>query len=304
MTVTEREAPPPGPGQVAIDVTHAGLGFVDALFASGFAQVELPFVPGLEAAGTVCALGEGAGGLSVGQRVAALPISTSGACAEVVTVPAELAVPVPESLDGAVAAAACTNTVTALVALGRLGGIEEASVLVHAGVGGVGSQFGQVARLLGAARVAAVVGSHEKARAAKDLGYDAVYLREDLAAVPAGSWDLVVDPVGGGATGKALEHLAQFGTLLRVGNASGAPAVPLDSMEVWLRGLRVEGFNLGAWTAARPREVGADLRRALELVASGEVRVEVTRQVPLEQAGYALQEVLDGATRGKIVAVV
>nr|WP_228069490.1 zinc-binding dehydrogenase [Actinomyces bowdenii] len=304
MALTERQTPEPGPGQVTVEVSYAGIGFVDGLFASGFASVPLPFVPGLEVAGRVRAVGEGVIGLSVGEGVAALPIKTSGGYAEVVAVDAGLVAPIPEGLDPATAAATCTNTVTALAALRRLGDITGARVLVHAGVGGVGSQFGQVARVLGADRVGAVVGAKDKARAAADLGYDDAYLRADMTSVPEGAWDLVIDPVGGVATSAGLAQLAAYGTLLRIGNASGAPAVPIDSTDLWLRGVAVAGFNLGAWTALHPQEVGADLRRALDLVAAGRVRVEVTRQVPLERAGHALQEVLDGATRGKVVAAV
>ncbi|RJF43773.1 NADPH:quinone reductase [Actinomyces sp. 2119] len=303
MTVTEHDVPRPGSGQVAIDVTHAGLGFVDGMFASGFMRMPLPYVPGLEVVGTVRALGEGVDGPEPGHQVAALLMPGGRGCGDVVVAPADLVVPVPADLDPVTAAATCTNTITALAALERIGSLGGARVLVHAGVGGVGSQFGQVARVLGAEHVGAVVGSPSKAQAATALGYDAVYLREDMAQVPTGAWDLVVDPVGGGATRAGLEQVAAFGTLLRVGNASREEPVQIDSLDLWLRGVAVVGFNLGGWALGYPAQTGSHLRRALELVANETVRVEVTRQVPLAQAGNALQDVLDGRTRGKVVAV-
>lgn len=312
MEVIQRPVPLPGPGEVSVEVSHAGVGFIDGLFATGFGGVPLPFVPGLEVAGTIRALGEGVSGFGIGQRVAALTITTSGGYADVVVADARLVAPIPEGLDAATAAATCANTVTAVSALSLLSGgatgdagddgvLAERSVLVHAGVGGVGSQFGQVARALGAARTAAVVGSQSKAQVAERLGYDESFLRDRLQTIPDGSWDIVVDPVGGAATTAGQRHLAPFGTLLRVGNASGADPVAIDSMQLWLTGTSVSGFNLGAYTGAHPDRVGADLRRALDLVASGQVTVDVSRHVTRAQAPDALADVLAGATTGKVV---
>ena len=240
-------------------------------------------------------------GFAVGDRVAALTITTSGGYSDVVTAAAPLVAAIPAGLDPATAAATCTNTVTAVAALQRVSEPTGRSVLVHAGAGGVGYQFAQVARVLGASHVAAVVGSAAKADEATHLGYDAVYLRHHLDEVPTQAWDVIVDPVGGAATQAAADHLAPFGILLRVGNASGAEAVGVDSMRLWLSGTTVAGFNLGAYTAAHPEQVGRHLRHSLTLVADGSVAVPVTRQVSLPEAKHALSDVLAGTTTGKVV---
>ena len=297
MKILERPRREPSSGQVRIGVSHAGMGFIDALFSTGFGRVELPFIPGLEVVGTVTGVGEGVGTVSRGDSVAALTMPGGGFSQEVI-VDSRLVVPLPPGLSAATAAATCTNTTTAVSALARVDALSDAAVLVHAGAGGLGSQFGQVARLLGASRTGAVVGSQAKARCAAALGYDDVYLRDDLDRVPEHAWDVVVDPVGGEATRMAARHLARFGTLLRVGNASGAPAVDIDSLGLWLTATTASGFNLGA---ANPEAVGADLHRALTLVASDRVRVDVTRRVSLEEARSALADLLAGGTTGKTV---
>lgn len=300
MKILERPRREPSSGQVRIGVSHAGMGFIDALFSTGFGRVELPFIPGLEVVGTVTGVGEGVGTVSRGDSVAALTMPGGGFSQEVI-VDSRLVVPLPPGLSAATAAATCTNTTTAVSALARVDALSDAAVLVHAGAGGLGSQFGQVARLLGASRTGAVVGSQAKARCAAALGYDDVYLRDDLDRVPEHAWDVVVDPVGGEATRMAARHLAQFGTLLCVGNASGAPAVDIDSLGLWLTATTASGFNLGALAAANPEAVGADLHRALTLVASDRVRVDVTRRVSLEEARSALADLLAGGTTGKTV---
>lgn len=301
LELQQRPIPQPGAGQVLIRVSHAGIGFVDGLFARGFGQVALPHIPGLEAAGTVVSLGDGVADLTIGQSVAALLITTGGGYAEHVLADARLVTPIPEGMDPAIAAATCTNTVTALAALGQLGPVEGARVLVHAAAGGVGAQFGQVARHLGAATVVGVVGSESKRTTAMALGYDQALLRQDLPRRQPGGWDLIIDPVGGEATAHALDQLAPMGTLLRVGNASGADAVAIDSMALWLQSIGVRGFNLGAFTTLHPERAGTHLRRAIDLVGSGAVAVDVTRRVSFDEASVALGDVLAGRSTGKAV---
>ncbi|MEV1171205.1 zinc-binding dehydrogenase [Nonomuraea sp. NPDC049784] len=94
------------------------------------------------------------------------------------------------------------------------------SVLVHAAAGGVGSQLGQTARLLGAGRVVGSVGSPAKIETAQAFGYDEVVLREQIAEV--GQFDVVVDLVGGPARRSSLDLLAPMGRMVVMGNASGA----------------------------------------------------------------------------------
>ncbi|MEU4232048.1 zinc-binding dehydrogenase [Nonomuraea sp. NPDC026600] len=196
----------------------------------------------------------------------ALTIVGSGGYAEVVTTSAELVSP----LDGydlglGIAAALPSNSTTALLVLDRVARIEPGeNVLVHAAAGGVGSQLGQAARLLGAGRVVGTVGSPAKIEKARAFGYDEVVLREQVA--EAGRFDVVVDMVGGAAR----------------------------------RTSTVSGFNLAAFSAAFPTEAGRALHRAVAAAASGELRVQV-ESLRLEQAAEAHRRIESGRTTGKLL---
>jgi NADPH:quinone reductase len=99
---------------------------------------------------------------------------------------------------------------------------EGEAVLVHAAAGGVGSQLGQAARMLGASRVVGTVGSVDKVEVAKSFGYDEVVVRERLgeASADLGKFDIVVDPVGGASRRLSYEALNLGGRLIAMGNAS------------------------------------------------------------------------------------
>ncbi|MGW4275808.1 quinone oxidoreductase family protein [Streptomyces seoulensis] len=300
LRVAGRPVPQPGPGQVTVDVAYAGANFAEILYRRGVVDVPLPFVPGIEVAGRVRAVGEGVGHLAVGQPVAALTIVDSGGYAEVAVTSADLVAP----LDGLglpmdVAAALPSNSTTAFLVLDRVARIEPGqSVLVLAAAGGVGSQLGQAARLLGAGRVVGAVGSAAKIDAARSFGYDEVVLRERLA--DAGEFDVVIDMVGGPARRAGLGRLAPMGRLVVMGNASGAADVGVPANELWFTNKTVSGFNLAAFAAAFPEETGRALRRAVAAAAAGELRIR-TEDLPLERAAEAHRRIESGATTGKLV---
>ena len=339
----EAPAPEPGPEDVVLDVEYAGVGYIEALLAGGLIDLPLPYVPGLEAVGRVRSLGSRTAdtrsqtdaranadseagpdadgeadadveaGLSSpglhsplkpGDPVVALTINRGGAYGQVAVTNANLVAPLPPGMDPALAAAVPANTTTALVALERIAHLKPGEhVLVHAAAGGLGSQFGQIARLLGAARTVGVVGSEAKRRAALDLGYDEVWLRSELGDAAGGQFDVVVDPVAGPARQTSLDLLRLGGRLLAVGDAAQAGDPMVSSNSLWLRGVGVLGFNLGAFTAANPRTTGVYLRRALNLAASGEVTVHIAERAPIREAPRVLADMAAGATVGKAVLV-
>lgn len=302
----ETSDPTPADGQIAINVHYAGASYVEALFAGGFVPtIPVPWVPGLEASGTVRAYGEGVtehDGLEIGTPVAAFTVTDSGGYGQIAVTNAHLVAPIPEGLDAATAAAVPANTTAALIALERLAQVQSGqSVLVQAAAGGLGSQLGQVARYLGASRVVGVVGSEQKRHAALELGYDEVILRDDLAEQEPDQFDIIVDPVGGPTRARCVDLLRVGGRLLVVGDAAQAGDQLISSNDLWLGGKSVMGFNLGALTAAQPELVGTYLRRALQLVADGEVKVQVTDVVPITQAPSVLVRLRAGSTVGKTV---
>ena len=242
--------------------------------------------------------------LKPGDPVVALTINRGGAYGQVAVTNANLVAPLPPGMDPALAAAVPANTTTALVALEHVAHLKPGEhVLVHAAAGGLGSQFGQIARLLGAARTVGVVGSEAKRRAALDLGYDEVWLRSELGDAAGGQFDVVVDPVAGPTRQSSLDLLRLGGRLLAVGDAAQAGDPMVSSNSLWLRGVGVLGFNLGAFTAANPRTTGVYLRRALNLAASGEVTVHIAERAPIREAPRVLADMAAGATVGKAVLV-
>ena len=242
--------------------------------------------------------------LKPGDPVVALTINRGGAYGQVAATNANLVAPLPPGMDPTLAAAVPANTTTALVALERVAHLRPGEhVLVHAAAGGLGSQFGQIARLLGAARTVGVVGSEAKRRAALDLGYDEVWLRSELGDAAGGQFDVVVDPVAGPARQTSLDLLRLGGRLLAVGDAAQAGDPMVSSNSLWLRGVGVLGFNLGAFTAANPRTTGVYLRRALNLAASGEVTVHIAERAPIREAPRVLADMAAGVTVGKAVLV-
>ncbi|MBO2449417.1 zinc-binding dehydrogenase [Actinomadura barringtoniae] len=299
LRLDEVTTPEPGPGQVSIDVAYAGANFAEVLYRQGVVDVPLPFVPGIEVSGRVRAVGPDVEGLSVGQPVAALTIVDSGGYADVVVTAAELVAPIEAGLGLNVAAAVPSNSTTAFLVLDRVARIEPGeSVLVHAAAGGVGSQLGQAARLLGAGRIAGTVGSPAKVQAAKEFGFDEVILRDEFAAQ--GEFDVVVDMVGGPARRTSLDALAPMGRMVVMGNASGADDVGLPANELWFTNKTVSGFNLAAFSGAFPADAGRALRRAVGAAAAGDLKVQV-EELALTRAADAHRRIESGSTTGKLV---
>ena len=304
LSYDEVPDPKPGPGQVALDVEYAGANYVEALFAGGFVPNPLPWVPGIEASGRIRSLGADVEGFAPGERVAALTINGGGGYGQVAVTHAGLVAPLPAGMDPALAAVVPSNTTTALIVLERIAHLTAGEhVLVHAAAGGLGSQFGQIARILGAGRVVGVVGSEAKRQAALALGYDEVWLRDDLATAKPGQFDVIADPVAGPARQTSLGLLRLGGRLLAVDDAAQAGDPQISSNTLWFGGIGVLGFNLGALSAAEPHIVGTYLRRALALVAAGDVTVDVAEQAPIQETPRVLAALRDGGTVGKTVLV-
>jgi NADPH2:quinone reductase len=168
LEVAERPEPKPAAGQVAIDVEFAGANYAEVLYRRGLVDVDLPFIPGIEVAGRIRELGDGVDGqLTAGQPVAALTIVDGGGYAEVAVTDADLVAPLPHEASEHLArlAGAPSNSTTALLVFDEVARLREGeSVMVHAAAGGVGSQLGQAARLLGASRVVGDGRTHREGR--------------------------------------------------------------------------------------------------------------------------------------------
>ena len=174
LIVQDRPDPSPAPGEVLVRHRAWGLNYVDVLMCAGGYQLkpDLPFVPGLEGAGDVIALGDDVSGLKIGDRV--MTSARPGTFAETVAIPAKSATPIPAPFDYAEGAVFRSAYMTAWNALVHGARIEAGEVLlVHGAAGGVGLAAVHVGRLLGAI-VIATASTREKRDAVKREGADHV----------------------------------------------------------------------------------------------------------------------------------
>jgi NADPH2:quinone reductase len=247
--------PDPGPDQLVLDVKAASVNFPDALLLQGKYQVRLepPFVPGMEVAGVVSALGSQVTGFVVGDRVSAV-LPEFGGFAERVCVPSGFAFNLPDALPFDIAACVPSVYATAYYALTKRAGLcAGETVLVLGAAGGVGMAAVALASKLGA-RVIAAVSSDEKGDALQQYAVDHIInytradLRQSLKEITAGRGvDIVVDPVGGEISQQALRSLAWDGRHLVIGFAAGdIQQVPANLL--LLKSASMIGVNFGGYT--------------------------------------------------------
>ena len=307
LTLSDVEAPLPGPGEVAIDVHAAGVNFPDALMAIGLYQVKppLPFTLGVEVSGVVRALGEGVTGTHVGERVAALP--KTGGFAEVTLARADALVPIPEAVSFPTAAGMLMTYGTAYHALVDRGRLRSGERLAVTGAGGgVGTAALDIGRALGALPLG-IVGSPEKREVALHAGaVHAIVADAELPRTIAdtiGAVDVLLDNVGGDVFDGALRAMEWQGRILIVGFTSGRiPAIPANRL--LLRELEAIGVYLGTWAAKNPGHYRANFDAMFGLMRDGQLQPHVHSQVPFEDAGLAVASLLDRTLVGKAVVIV
>lgn len=223
------EAPMPTPraGEVLVEQAAIGLNFIDTYHRSGLYPVELPFIPGVEGAGTVVAVGSDVDAIAPGARVAYL---ASGTYASHVVVPAARTIVLPDNVGFDTAAATLLKGLTAWMLLFEIRPARAGDVaLVWAPVGGVGSLLLPWATSLGV-RVIAVTSREDKAARARELGaaetvvgYEGV--AERVREITGGRGvDVAYDSVGANSAEASLASLARRGLWISYGNASGPPA--------------------------------------------------------------------------------
>lgn len=309
LTVRELPEPAPGPGEISITVAFAGVNYTDVRNRMGDGLGRVPFVPGVEVAGTVRALGPGVTGLAPGQPVAAL--TRGHGYAEVVTAAAELTVPLPASLAGRPESGSMFVTVQlALMLLRRVARVQpEETVLLHGAAGGVGTVTGQLARHWGLRPLLGTVSSPAKAAFAQRNGFAAVYTYPDfdsavLAATGGRGVDVVLDPVGGQVRARSFGILAPFGRLVTYSNISREPEAVPDAEWMRARCVGYAGFSGGQLPLRAPELVRPSLLEAAELVGSGVVDIAVSQVFPLAQAADAHRVFERRAAVGKLILAV
>lgn len=296
--------PTPGPGEALVRVEAAALNFSDLLMLEDKYQIRppRPFVPGQEIAGTVVVAGPDCG-LEPGARIAAK--TTWGGFAGHALVRADMAMPIPENLSFAEAAALPVAYTTAYVALTESTTISPGeTVLVLAAAGGVGLAAVEIAKHLGA-RVIAAAGGADKVELALAAGADAAFdyrtegWRDAVKTLTEGRGvDVVLDPVGGDATLEALRLLAWEGRLLIVGFTSGTiPAIPANRL------LLKRASAIGVyWSHDRDHDMLRRVAKGLfDLAEAGAIKPHVMTGFAFDALPDALIALRDRKTTGKVV---
>jgi len=296
----------PGPGEVRVRQTAIGLNYIDVYSRTGFyPQPSLPFIPGVEAAGVITAIGEGVKDLKVGRRVAyAGPI---GAYAEERLIAADRVVRLPAGLSDEVAASIMLKGMTAQYLLRRTYEVgPETTLLFHAAAGGVGLIACQWAASLGAT-VIGTVGSAGKALIARAHGCTHVinYREDDFvtmvkAYTKGQGVDVVYDSIGKDTFPASLDCLKPLGMWVSFGQASG----PVPEFKITL--LSQKGSlcatrpSLHHYTASR-KDLVAAANDLFDVVGSGKVKVSVNQTYPLAKAARAHQDLEARLTTGSTV---
>jgi NADPH2:quinone reductase len=283
--------PEPGVGEVRVRLVAIGVNFIDIYQRTGAYKLAMPFVPGLEGAGVVDALGPGVSEFSLGQRVGWCMVN--GAYAEYACIPAARLIAIPEGVSYQQAVALFVQGLTAHYLTHSTVALRHGdTVLIHAAAGGTGRLLVQMAKKCGA-RVIATVGTQEKAQLARLAGADEVILygEEDFEAavkeLTAGAGaDVVYDSVGKSTFEKGLNCLRPRGYMVLWGQASGAVA-PLDPQVLNAKGsLYLTRPALGAYIRTR-EEYQSRCDDVFSMAQGGELDVRIDRVWPLEEAAEA-----------------
>lgn len=309
LRIEERPIPEVGPADVLVKVGAASVNFPDVLMLSAGYQhkPELPFIPGMEGAGTIAAVGSGVKGWQAGDKV--IFGVRPGAMAEYVCVAASgVQMRLPEGWSFAEGSAFRVGATTAFHSLVHRAGLKRGEILlVHGASGGVGMAAVQLGKHLGA-RVIATGGDDARLAVVKAHGADEVvnYRTTDFVAavkdLTGGKGvDVVYDPVGGEVLEKSVRTAAYGARLLVVGFTSGGPS-KLMSNHVLIKGLTILGVRAGETIRRHSPELGRDYTEELPRLAGlGVMRPHISHRFPMERAADAFRALIDRKVVGKAV---
>ncbi len=299
--------PAPGPGQVRVKVEAIGLNFIDIYFRTGLYKTSLPCTPGMEAAGTVDAVGANVTGLRPGDRVAYA--MSLGAYAEFALVHAWQLVRLPAAIGFQAAAAAMLQGMTAHYLTHSTFPLQKGhTALIHAVAGGVGLLLAQIAHNLGAS-VIGTASTDEKAALAREAGadrvirYDQVDFEAEVKGITGGRGvDVVYDSVGLATFHKGLNCLKRRGMMVLFGQSSG-PVPPLDLSILNAKGSIFVTRPSLAHYASDAEETNRRAGDILRWVEEKKLKLRIDRTFPLQEAAEA-QRALEGrSTKGKVLLV-
>ncbi|WP_326954681.1 quinone oxidoreductase family protein [Amycolatopsis sp. NBC_01286] len=297
----------PKAGELLVDVAAAGVNYIDTYQRQGVYKMELPFVPGLEGAGTVAEVGPDVAGFAVGDRVAWQGSLGSYAARKVL--PASIAVKVPEGVSLETAAATMLQGVTAHYLVASTFEVKPGhDVLVHAAAGGVGLLLVQLAKARGA-RVFGTVSTDEKAELARGAGADEVirYDREDFAKrvrelTDGEGVDVVYDGVGKDTFDASLASLKVRGLLALFGAASG-PVPAFDPQRLNAGGSLYLTRPTSVHYARTREELDWRAKELFDAVLAGDLDIRIGGTYPLADARRAHEDLQGRRTTGKLLLI-
>jgi NADPH:quinone reductase len=295
---------PLAPGQVRVAVRAAGINFPDILMAAGEYQLkpDLPFTPGVEAAGEVTEI-YGASGAAVADRV--IVKMRHGAYAdEVVVTPAQL-IRLPQAFDYAEGATFLAAHGTAYHALIDRGQVKAGEVLlVHGAGGGVGLAAVEMGKMLGATVIAAA-SSEEKLAVAQARGADhcVLYAREPFRdavkrITDGRGADVVFDPVGGEIFENSLRCIAWGARVLVIGFTGGIGLARTNLLLI--KGASVLGVRAGEAVRRNPALADVRIKALLQWAEAGKIRPNISHRLPLEDFAKAMRLLIDRKAIGRV----
>ena len=296
---------PLAPGQVRVAIRAAGINFPDILMVAGEYQLkpELPFTPGMEAAGDVVEVDGAVKGVETGEMVI-VKMRHGAYCDEAVVSPAQLS-PLPKGFDYAEGATFLAAHGTAYHALIDRGQLQVGEVmLVHGAGGGVGLAAVEIGKLIGATVIAAA-SSEQKLGVAKARGADHLVLyqrepfRDAVKRITDGRGvDVVYDPVGGEIFENSLRCIAWGARLLVIGFTGGIGLARTNLL--LLKGASVLGVRAGEAVRKNPALGEARLRKLVEWAEAGKIRPHISHRLPLEDYARAMRLLIDRKAIGRV----
>ena len=299
--------PTPKPGHAVVKVDAAGLNYIDVYYRTGLYKAELPMVLGMEAAGTVTAVGANVSDVKVGDKVAYT--GTPGAYAELALVPADRLIVLPSGLTTKQGAAAMLQGMTAHYLACTTWPLKAGDTcLVHAAAGGVGLLLCQMAKMRGA-RVIGTVSTEDKAKLAREAGADDIIIytnhdfAEEVKRLTGGKGlQVVYDSVGKDTFDKGFSCLAPRGMMCLYGQSSG-PVGPFDVAKLAAGGsLFLTRPSLNSYTAARA-ELVQRAGEVLGWIRDGKLKLRTEFEFALKDAAEAHRALEGRRTTGKVLLV-
>ncbi len=292
-------------GELRVALHAAGINFPDVLMAAGEYQLkpELPFTPGMEAAGEVIEVGKGAEGAAVGDRV--IVKMRHGAYADEAVVTPSQTIPLPRAFDYAEGATFLAAHGTAYHALIDRGQVEPGEVLlVHGAGGGVGLAAVEMGKMLGATVIAAA-SSEEKLSVAQAKGADHLVLysrepfRDAVKRITDGRGaDVVFDPVGGQVFEESMRCIAWGARLLIIGFTGGIGLARTNLLLI--KGASVLGVRAGEAVRRNPALAEVRIKKLLEWAETGKIRPHLSHRLPLEDFAAAMRLLIERKAIGRV----